>query len=88
MNQNRSETFYLTAGILLPTGVIFVSDLLIPLGWAVWQLYLIPLLLTFALPWPKFPLVFTGMCTVLVLIGFQYSPMGIKIEKLTDGWFN
>ena len=77
MNHNRSETFSLIAGILLPTGVIFVSDLLIPLGWAVWILYLIPLLLTFALPWPKFPLVFACMCTALVMIGFQYSPPGI-----------
>ena len=67
----------LTAGILLLTVAIFCTDHWLPLGWAVWILYLIPLLLTFALPWPKTPIVFTGLYTVLILIGFAHSESGL-----------
>jgi PAS domain S-box-containing protein len=69
-----SHPLHLTPGILLLTVAIFVADLLTPLGWSVWILYLIPLLLTFALPWAKMPLTFTSLYSVLVLVGFAYSP--------------
>jgi PAS domain S-box-containing protein len=68
-----SQPPYLTVGILFLTVGVFVSDLVTPLGWAVWILYVIPLLLTFALPWPKIPLVFASLFTVLIVTGFVYS---------------
>ena len=76
VKESPRQPFHLTAVILLLTIGVFVADLLTPSGWAVWILYVIPLLLTFALPWPKTPLVFAALFTLLVLIGFVYSQPG------------
>ena len=63
-------------GVLLATLVIFLGDLLTPLGFAEAILYVIPLLLSSLLHDSKIPLRLAGACTILVIAGFFLSPIG------------
>ncbi|WP_447975122.1 hypothetical protein [Nitrospira sp. Kam-Ns4a] len=68
-------------GLLLPasaaiTVAVFVLDLSVPLGVAVWGLYPIPLVLLSWTPHRHAPLVFALIGSVLVAVGALYSPPG------------
>ena len=58
---------------------IFALDLWLPRGISAWALYLIPMLLTMWLPYPRLPLLLAPTITVLVLAGFVYSPDGVPL---------
>ena len=58
------------------TVAIFVMDLLTPLGYAEWALYIVPLILTFRLPKPSAPLVSAAISTALIVTGYVFSPPG------------
>lgn len=63
--------------ILVLTTVAFLLDLLLPLGYADWPLYLIPLLLTARLPSRRSAFYSAAMSSVLIGMGFVFSPPGI-----------
>jgi PAS domain-containing protein len=55
-------------GVLTPS--VFALDLLLPKGYSVWALYLVPLLLTAWLPFRGVPVALASTCTVLVILRF------------------
>ena len=69
------------AGIILLISVllagIFALDVLTPLGYAEWILYLLPILLTsFFLP--RYTLKVMALSTLLIVVGFLFSPEGVS----------
>jgi signal transduction histidine kinase/DNA-binding response OmpR family regulator len=60
----------LYAALALLLGAVFVADLLVALGTAVWVIYLVPLVLAFLAPRPQAPVVVAAVITVLVVVGF------------------
>lgn len=59
---------------------IFLLDLVSPLGWVVWLLYLLPLFLTFWFSQPQYLIPLATICTALILVGFIHSYSGIPVE--------
>ncbi len=57
--------------------VVFVLDLMIPLGYAVWLLYFVPLLIATSAPRVN-PIVLTTVVTILIVIGFFLSSAGVS----------
>src|SRR5690349_8660911 len=71
----RRRTFlYEAAGILVVSAGIFLLDVFTPNGWAVWLLYLLPLLITFDSPRVRHPIYFGSLFSVLTILGFVLSP--------------
>lgn len=64
-------------GVVLLSVVIFVLDLLMPLGWAVWLLYFVPLVLTLQSPRQRDPYYFAAAVTLLTIAGGFLSSEGI-----------
>ncbi|HKW85558.1 MAG TPA: hypothetical protein VJM82_00650 [Nitrospiraceae bacterium] len=59
---------------------VFVLDLMTPLGIAIWVLYVVPLGLTRWASRSHLPIIIAGICTVLVILGYFYSPTGASPE--------
>ncbi|WP_347304306.1 response regulator [Croceibacterium sp. TMG7-5b_MA50] len=53
---------------------------MLPLGTAVWVLYLVPTVLAYTVQRRWAPVIVAGMATVLMVIGFAYAPAGIDAE--------
>lgn len=64
----------LWAGIGLLMGGVFLIDVRLALGFSPWQLYLIPLGLTFWIALFYSPFLVAALCTVLTIVGFYLSP--------------
>jgi PAS domain S-box-containing protein len=64
----------------LLAAAIFILDLLMPLGYTVWILYLFPLILTFTLSGRTLQLLLASLSTVLIWAGFYYSPPGLSVS--------
>lgn len=75
-NQRQQSGIRLTAIILTLTASVFVADLILPLGLAEWVPYAALVLLTLWSPYRRFPLILAAACTVLIIVGFLYSPPG------------
>ena len=69
----------LAVSVLLSTIVVFIGDIITPLGFAEAILYLLPLLLSSFLYDPRLPLRLAGASTVLVAAGFVLSPPGAPV---------
>ena len=69
----------LAFSVLLSTIVVFIGDIITPLGFAEVILYLLPLLLSSFLYDPQLPLRLAGASTVLVAAGFVLSPPGAPV---------
>src|SRR4051812_42791704 len=61
---------------LVFAGILFALDLVVPAGLGEWGMYLIPLLLSFRARQRRYPLVFAGICTGLLILGFFGSEPG------------
>lgn len=61
---------WLLPGIVLLSLAIFLLDYLTPVGYSVWPLYLIPLMLTVRTQERRFLPIVAAFCTVLVVLGF------------------
>lgn len=59
---------------------IFAIDLWLPRGTSEWALYLIPMLLTMWLPYRWLPFTLASVITVLAVLGFVFSPLGVPIS--------
>jgi signal transduction histidine kinase/DNA-binding response OmpR family regulator len=79
MKFDLSETvgpwLYGLLAILLAS--VFVIDLLVPLGTAVWVIYLVPVVLAYLASRPQVPPVVAVIVTVLVIVGFMIDRPGI-----------
>jgi PAS domain S-box-containing protein len=70
-----SKATFIEAGVIVAlTAGIFLLDLLTPKGIVVWLLYLIPLLVAYVSPRERDPLYFSALFTVLIWLGFLFSP--------------
>ncbi len=67
--------------LILPVG-IFLLDLLIPLGLAVWLLYLVPLTLMLHSPFERDRYYFSAAATILTAAGVQAN--GMSVHQGTD----
>ena len=79
MNNRESDHVYMVAIVVL-IAIVFTLDLLTPLGVVIWVLYVIPLGLA---GWSSIrgllPIT-AGVCSVLVIFGYLYSPSGASFE--------
>lgn len=65
--------------------LIFIVDLMVPWGYAVPILYLLPLILTLWLPSAVTPFALAVLCTAFLMVGSLHSPPG---GDLASGLFN
>lgn len=80
MEEPTKTDHSVTAVVVVLTVMVFVLDLLTPLGIAIWILYILPLGVT---RWSSFrPLTaaVAGACTPLIILGYFLSPPGIEPE--------
>jgi PAS domain S-box-containing protein len=72
-----------TWAIVLFVGIsigVFVIDMIMPLGFAAWTGYLIPLTIIYWLLKPEETYVITIGCSVFIIVAFFYSPRGLTEE--------
>src|SRR5215203_4728643 len=67
----------LYAGIVALMAGVFLVEILMPLGFTPWLLFVIPLGLTYWAPYLYTPVVTVTACTALVVIGYFLSPGGV-----------
>jgi len=73
--------FLLQGVILAVTAGGFVLDLLTPLGYHPWLLYLLPILLTLHTRRPMgWALALAGLCSILIGVGFYASSQGVAVS--------
>ncbi|MGH7217025.1 MAG: PAS domain-containing sensor histidine kinase [Nitrospiraceae bacterium] len=62
------------------TTTILVLDLLIPVGFAIWMLYLVPVWFTLRPHWQRLSLAHAALCSLFILASFYGSPPGGPID--------
>lgn len=62
-------------GTLGLAALIFLVDWVTPPGTAEWMLYFVPALFTARSRYLRFPVVYAGICTLLIAIGFFFPPI-------------
>src|SRR5262245_16718739 len=80
MDQQMQADHALTAVIVALIGIVFVLDLLTPLGIVIWVLYVIPLGLNTWSSIRKLLPISAGSCTMLMILGYFFSPPGVSFE--------
>ena len=83
MGNSDRKTFPYRAGILVFSFGIFLFDLLTPFSWAVWLLYLLPLLIIFDSPHVRDPIYFGSLVSVLTVLGLVLSPTSVLLSVET-----
>lgn len=74
----REENFLkIIMFIIISSILIFYVDIITPLGFAVWILYFIPLILTLYLQWRFAPIAGAGVFILLLAISYFFSPRDI-----------
>lgn len=58
----------------------FGADLLLPLGTAIWVVYLLPTVLAYLAARPLAPIAVAAFSTLLVIVGFFWAPSGVDPE--------
>ncbi|HVP95936.1 PAS domain-containing protein [Methanoregula sp.] len=77
--RRRGDFFRIVSYIVLATALIFVIDVITPLGVVIWVLYLIPLFLTMYLSWKYAPLLMTGVFILLMAASLLLSPRDLPL---------
>jgi PAS domain S-box-containing protein len=77
--QRREDFLRIVVYITLSTALIFVFDIITPLGVMIWILYLIPLFLTVYLSWKYAPVLMTGVFILLMAASLFLSPRDLPI---------
>src|SRR5574341_2200883 len=78
---NQTPTVHaFTMVIVVLIVMVFVLDLLTPLGLVIWTLYVIPLGLASWSSIRSLLPITAGVCSVLVILGYFYSPPGASFE--------
>ncbi|RYG28233.1 MAG: histidine kinase, partial [Burkholderiales bacterium] len=68
---------WLYPALALLLALPFVSDLVFPLGTAVWVAYLLPVVLAYLGQRPQLPPVMAALATLLTTLGFSMAPVGV-----------
>ena len=76
MEEPKQTDHALTAIIIALTMIVFILDLMTPLGLAIWALYILPLGLTRWSSVRLLPFMLAGTCTAFIIVGYLYSPPG------------
>ena len=76
MNSQKSPFLLPIAAILI--GLVFAVDVLTPLGYAEWTLYIVPVALCLFVKRAAAPLVAAVACSVLLIVGYVISPEGTQ----------
>jgi two-component system cell cycle sensor histidine kinase/response regulator CckA len=79
MKITKSITVFYALSIVIVAG-IFILDLLTPLDYAVWLGYLLPLIIASWKLQRWFVYALAAVCTAFIVLGFIYTPSGIKSE--------
>ncbi len=74
----RTITIYALSIVI--TAGIFILDLLTPLGTGVWLGYILPLIIIYRELQRRYIYAITAVFTVLLALGFVYSPPGIQFD--------
>ncbi len=77
--KKHQGTVQLSIAFLL-TGLVFVADILTPLGYAEWTLYVVPIALCLSARHPSTPIIAATAATGLILIGYLLSPVGAQTQ--------
>jgi len=77
--RRRGDFFRIVSYIAVATALIFVIDIITPLGVVIWVLYLIPLFLTVYLSWKYAPLLMTGVFIILMTASLFLSPPDLPL---------
>ncbi len=83
MNKPASDhqtEMMLYGSMVLLTALTFLADLFLPLGVAVWVIYLLPTALGYFAWRPQVPLMLAATATVLMVVGYLVSPLGMDPE--------
>jgi hypothetical protein len=76
MDEHKEVDLFISILVVALTAIVFVLDLLTPLGIAIWALYVLPLGLTRWSPFGALTFIVAGACTALIVLGYLYSPPG------------
>ncbi len=79
MKVTKSIPVVYALSIVIVAGV-FILDLLTPLDYAVWLGYLLPLIIASWKLQRWFVYALAAVCTAFIVLGFIYTPSGIKSE--------
>ena len=80
MDQQTQADHTLTAAIVALIVIVFVLDLLTPLGIVIWVLYVIPLGVTTWSSIRSLLPISAGGCSMLMILGYFLSPPGVSFE--------
>jgi len=78
--RRRDDLLRIVTYIAISTILVFVLDVITPLGVMIWILYFIPLFLTVYLSWKAAPHVMTGIFIFLMAASLFLSPQDIPLE--------
>ena len=80
MEEPKQVDRSVTAMIVALTAMVFVLDVLTPLGIAIWGLYVLPLGFTRWSAVEHLVFIVAGTCTALIILGDIYAPPGAALE--------
>ncbi len=80
MGDSKKTDYRVTAIVVVLIAGVFVSDLMTPLGVVDWILYVLPIGLACWMSLRWMPFLLAGACTVLILLGYFFSPPGISAQ--------
>jgi CheY-like chemotaxis protein/signal transduction histidine kinase len=80
VNSGIKYESWLYAALAALLAAPFGADLLLPLGTAVWVIYLIPTVLAYLASRPLAPIAVAGLSTLLVVTGFFLAPTGVDAD--------
>ena len=88
MEEPKQTDHVVTAVIIALTAIVFVLDLMTPLGIAIWALYILPLGFTRWSSLGPLRFIVAGVCTALIILGYLYSPPGAspEVAVINRGW--
>jgi hypothetical protein len=72
----------LYAAIVVLTATVFIADLYVPTGEAIWIIYFVPLVLSFLAWRPVIPVAVASVVTALLIIGRVAKPHEIDLEMI------
>jgi len=80
VNNRKPIDHAYTVAIVALIVMVFILDLLTPLGVVIWALYVIPLGLASWSSMKGLLPITAGVCSALVVLGYSYSPPGASFE--------
>lgn len=86
MSESSLSSRLIRPAIVSLTVAVFVLDLLTPLGWAVWLLYILPLLIAFKFNRTGYLVPIAAAATFLIALHFYYFPPGFPVETALINW--